>query len=159
MKKGLTIPIMEVFGSLAIIAFMIMIMFMWKGIYFEIQTLVQAEENQRRIVTLAQIFLSSPRLVIFEDERALRAMLDPAKLDGLVQDSQILYQEVGYLNATYEFTIRDLVNNNNVWSISPPGNIVADEKYERKFPLVIKYSDNEINPGLIELKYYTNRST
>jgi hypothetical protein len=157
MKKGLAIPISEVFNALMLIAFIVFAIYIWKGSYFDINILVQTEENQRRIVTLGQILLSSPRLVAFEDERALRDILDPAKLDALVLDSQNLYQEVNYPNSSYEFTVKDKIDPNKVWPISP-GKIVADFEFERQFPLTIKYSDNEINPGIMELKYYVNNT-
>jgi hypothetical protein len=157
MKKGIAIPMGEVFNALAIIGVLIMIIYIWKGRYFDIAILVQTEEDQRRIVTLGQILLSHPRLVTFEDDRALRDVLDPTKLDDLVSDSTILYQEVNYPNSTYSFTITDL-DTNAVWPVSP-GTITAEIEYKRIFPLAVKYSDSQINHGIMELKYYVNQSS
>jgi hypothetical protein len=154
MKKGISGSLMEVFSSLTLIAFIIIAIYVWRGSYFDIAILVQSEEEQRRIITLGQILLSSSHLVNTEDDRAIRGVMDSTKLDSLVTDSQVLYQEIGYPNSTFKFTIKDKTNN-NVWPISS-GQINADAQYDRNFPLTIQYPDGQINPGEMELTYYVN---
>jgi len=157
MKKGLAASIWEVFNAFAVIGMIIFVVFIWKGSNFDLNYVVTSGENQRRIITIGQILLSSPDLVVIEEGRFMRSTMDPAKLDDLMVNSQDLYQKIGYPDTSYKFKITDFRNGKS-WSIKPR-RIEGNVEYEKKFPLTIKYSDDEINVGVMELKFYSKQTS
>lgn len=157
MKKGLAASIWEVFNTFVVIGMIIFVVFIWKGSYFDLNYIVTSGEDQRRIITIGQILLSLPDLAVIDNERVMRSTMDPVKLDSLMTDSQDLYQKIRYPGTSYKFKIMDY-KSGKTWLITP-GTIEADVEYIKKFPLTIKYSDDKINVGVMELKFYTNHTS
>jgi hypothetical protein len=156
MKKGFALSTQEVFNVLAIIGLIIVVVYIFKGSYFDMTVFVEGSEDMRRMIALGNILLSSPELVVVEDGRNIRGVIDASKLTNL--NRNVFYQEILYPGTVYGFEIKDIVDGTTVGSITVD-NVQADVMYEKNFPLAIKYSENKIKPGVLELKYYVVKTT
>lgn len=155
--KGIVLTTTEVMNTLAIIALIIFAIFIWKATYFDFNLIVKDQENYRRLFALGEILQSYPNLASTEDGRLEKGIIDINKLNALVSDSRELYQDVLYPNTSYSFRVIDLKRDES-WEVSP-GEIESDLEYEKKFPIAVRRSNDEINFGILELKFYVNRTS
>jgi len=156
MKKGFALSMQQVFNVLTIIGLIIVAVYVFKASHFDMNVLVDGFENQRRLISLGNILISPPQLVAVEDGRNIRGVIDSSKLATLDRDT--LYQEILYPDTKYEFKINDIVDGATVGGIRA-GSVEDYDVYEMRFPLAIKYSDDKINPGIMELKFYVKKTT
>lgn len=148
--KGLAFAVKEVIEIACIIALIIMIIFFWKGYYFDIGIKVNEGREERSLITIANILLSSPHLTYIEDGRIQRAILDSSKLSSV--SGEDLIKEVSYPHTKYSLEIKSIITG-KIWTIKPDlTNYVL--KFEKSFPVSIKSSD-QIDLGIMKVKLYS----
>ncbi|MEM5843925.1 MAG: hypothetical protein QW841_01640 [Candidatus Aenigmatarchaeota archaeon] len=147
--KGLAFAISEVFQIAGIIACIIFVIFLWKGYYFDVGIQVNEGREERSVITIANILLSSPRLAYEEDGRIQRAVLDSSKLSSISAND--LINEVSYPKTKYKVSVKNL-RTGNTWEIKPD---LTDYKlkYEKSFPVSIKENE-QIDLGIMTVKLY-----
>lgn len=142
-KKGQAFTPANFLAGLLAVSFVVFILYLWYGKYFDVQTIVKENEFERKEITLAQILLSSDKLAYVDENKVIhRAVLDKTKLDNIEKDSKSLFSEIGYPDSEYYVEIRDLVNDKE-WKIGKEGLVLRD------FPVAIRYSFDEVHTGMM----------
>ena len=149
--KGLVLSFEEFIACIVLLVMIIYVVFMWHTSYFDLNFIVSVADEQRKMINLAQIIVSSPRIAVIRDDRLKRAVLDSSKLANLGD----LCNDILYPNTSYEVKIKDL-DNGNSWSTTC-GSIQPDATYQMFVPLSIRYSDFEVHVGEMNLTFKIKR--
>lgn len=133
-KKGISQVFVMAFFAMIGLAISIIIFFYFFGNIFIIIPILKENDVQRHSIVLANLFLSSDKLIYTDSFRSYRGVFDKAKLDqemvtqsnalqflNIFQQSDIL-QEISYPNSVVVLTVTDL-SNNNAWYVAGTGNI------------------------------------
>lgn len=126
-KKGIATWIAQmVVGlfSIGVVAFFYVLMF---GRYFDIHSVIVSNEAKRHVINMAQVILSSDKLVYEEEiggmKRFYRGVFDRAKLDeqlmtdeGDTKESEII-EEISYPNTATQIIVYD-VELDQGWTLS-----------------------------------------
>ena len=139
-NKGQATSLSQILASLVIIFLIASLLFYFFKGHFYIGVTVKEDEIESRTITLAQVLLSSDKLVYMEEDRIYRGIFDKDKLDDVRDNPNPLLDEISYPDSEYYVMIKDL-DNKNTWTI---GNRV---KSTRNFPVAIRYSDEDIHVG------------
>jgi hypothetical protein len=124
----------EMLTGLATIALVAFIYFLIYGKYFDIHAVVQSNEAKRHTINIAQVLLSSDRLVYSENidgsMRYYRGIFDSGKLDEQFvnedyfskketanKEGGLLKDEIVYPNASINLVVTDF-ENDKIWVLS-----------------------------------------
>jgi len=142
-RKGMATSIAQVLTALAAIGVIAFLYFLMYGKYFELHTIVMSNEAKRHVIDMAQVLLSSDKLVYEEDfgglesnkiKRFHRAIFDREKLDeqlineyyfisqGTVTKDSEIRREVSYPNAATKIIVYDMESGTRwILSFGGPG--------------------------------------
>lgn len=145
-RKGIATWIAQMLTALVAIGSVAFLYFLLFGRYFEIEAIIISAEAQRHVINMAQVLLSSDKLVYEEDfswvggantKRFHRAVFDKNKLDeqlineayfntyqSTTKDSEIR-REVSYPNTATNIIVYD-IDSGTRWILSFSGDEVQD---------------------------------
>jgi len=124
--------------GLTTIGFILILFFFTTGRYVEIKNVLKENTEQRLLINLAQVILSSDEFVYSDGIKYYRAIFDEEKLSSLDQND--LFTTIKYPGYKYSLEVKDL-ENNKIWHFGDP--IIES----MVFPVAIRYSDDEIHIG------------
>jgi hypothetical protein len=127
-KKGIAKWIADVLAAFVAIGITAFLYFLLIGRYFDIQGVVVSSEAQRHTIGMAQILLSSDKLVYEESfgngmKRYYRGIFDKDKLDEQMISKQDetkeseLAKEISYPNTATQIVVTDISSSSN-WVLS-----------------------------------------
>lgn len=132
-RKGIATWITQLLTAFAAIGIVAFLYFLMYGRYFELHSIIQSNEAKRHTINMAQVLLSSSRLVYEEEvggmKRFHRGVFDKDKLDEqlingdyfavhktVTKDSEIR-REVSYPNTSTEIIVHD-IDSGDRWILS-----------------------------------------
>ena len=137
-RRGIASWIAQMLTALVAIGVVAFLYFLFFARYFDIQVIVDSAEVQRHVINMAQVLLSSDKLVYEEDivgydgaitKRFHRAVFDKTKLDeqllneayfdtykSTTKDSEI-QKEVSYTNTSTDIVVYD-IDSGTKWILS-----------------------------------------
>jgi hypothetical protein len=141
--KGQYKMLADIFMALLVVALCVAIYFAFVGFYVIIKTIVSSAEEDRNAMNLAQVLISSDKIIYLDEKRSHRAILDEEKLDNL--DLNDLFSEISYPSYKYSFTVTNL-DSGKSWKFGED----FDTKIRKTFTINIKSGD-EIQLGNLSL--------
>jgi hypothetical protein len=115
---------------------------------------VELEESSRKVwlINLANIFIASEKLAFSESGLIYRGLLDAEKIDFVQKNPDELLGEIYYplpeLAMGYDLRTVDLQSGKE-WTLSK----TSGATFFEQFPISIRYSENEINPGILKIGF------
>jgi len=143
--KGQMKILADMFMALLTIALFIALYFTFEGVYLDFRVKIVGAEYERSLINIAQVLLSSDKLVYSNGFQIYRGILDETKLASLQKDSSKLFEEISQKNYMYSINIENL-DSKNSWSIGEK----FDANIKKSFPVAIKHG-NEIQIGKMTL--------
>ena len=133
--------------------------------FFDVRTEVNEADVNRHAFTLANVLLSSEKLVYNDGNKLLRGVLDKDKLDNINNNQKILFDNLTYPASSTEVTIQDL-DSDHIWTFTSNYNYILPgtspdstpkletemKTFQISFPIVIRFSENDVHIGKLTLK-------
>lgn len=160
-SKGIQLSIPTFLGAMISLVAVVILFYLSVGRFFVITGEVEESTVDRHAFTLANVLLSSNLLAYNDGTTILRGTLDKNKLDLLQSNSKQLFSALGYPASTTDITITDF-DSNNKWSFSGDGPASSvpinsqKETYQVALPVVIRYSNGNVDAGELTLKLTEN---
>jgi hypothetical protein len=131
-SKGIATWISQIIIGLLAIGCVAFLYFLFIGRYFDIHSVIVSNEAQRHAINMAQVIMSSDKLVVedkFDDgtKRYHRGVFDSSKLDRQFATSKadagkvgMVSEEIYYPNIGAQIVVNDMYNNRN-WAMAIGG--------------------------------------
>jgi len=156
-RKGVEFGIPMVIFTVLSLALVVIFAYLFYFQFFNIKTTVNEADVQRHAYTLANVVLSSNKIVYDNEGKIYRGIFDKTKLDSLNSNAGPLFSNLGYPASSTQITVEDL-DSDTKWSFGGDGPqssvpIQAQQKtYQVVFPITIRISVTEIHAGKMTLQ-------
>jgi len=107
-SKGISTTTIQIFTALLTLGLIAVFWFMLIGYYYDIETAVISAEVERHNLNLAQVLISSPRLVYSDGNQNYRGILDWDKVDKQLVSGSDLLKEIGYPDSVMAIGVKNL---------------------------------------------------
>jgi len=156
-SKGVRLGIPEFIFVLFTIGIVLVLYYFVYLRLFDIRLDVNDADVSRHAYTLANVILSSDKLIYNDGSQSYRDILDAKKLDDVKNNQQLLFDHLGYPASSTEVTIKDL-DTGNEWIFSSKllSSTINSQQDSQAvavtLPAAIRVSENDLHTAQMTLK-------
>jgi len=153
--KGLALIFQAIIVGFFVIAIFLILLGVVAGNILDIRDALEENEQITRTINLAQVVLSSNELCYSDGDHVYRGIFDRDKLEAVESNPNILFSRIRYPSDSdidnYFIKIEDKENSES-WEFKSETSIITTFSVSRKFPVAIRYSEDVVHVGVMEVK-------